>query len=550
MNRRQLLSGAAYLAGAGQAHAFGLGRLGAGMGSLGALGGASAPLTGGISFAGGYPLDSITGLAIKGAYGIGALTSSWKTGPLFDLVVAGVTTTIHATGPGYPDIKAIAGALGTLPFPGIGGGTISKWYDQSGNGADYVQATAGPSQPSLWLINGNIYIAFGGALSRTVGIQPPFMTNSAVIANQAFGVFASVIDYTATGGASVSDVRYGTPWATGQSLGNPNLALIDLSSGTSGGPGATGTVGVMIDEPNSILAELANLSISNNPAIVSGSGSASASTFAFNSASASGPAFSNQASLISILGVDGAQFGYFSGRMKGIIVTGATPTGAQTTALTNSLAAWSGVTLSPTKTNNIVFDGASSTIGQGSDPLNAYPTQSGGGYGVGEIAKDTFGATRNTWRNIAISGSSINDCADRFTSGFSGSAAYDNSYTRNILIVGGESAVDIILLGGTGTDAYNDFVAYLTAARAGSRAWSRIATWLFDPSLGGASSAQFLVFNNLMIANAAANGVDILNMTGDTRLLAPPYSNSDGHPTVLGSEVLASYVNPYLQQFM
>lgn len=44
MNRRQLLSGAAWLAGAGQAHAFGFGELGAGEGHLGALGGAGGSL--------------------------------------------------------------------------------------------------------------------------------------------------------------------------------------------------------------------------------------------------------------------------------------------------------------------------------------------------------------------------------------------------------------------------------------------------------------------------------------------------------------------------
>jgi hypothetical protein len=45
MNRRELLAGAAMLAGAGQANAFGIGKLGArgGMGSLGNLGGASSP---------------------------------------------------------------------------------------------------------------------------------------------------------------------------------------------------------------------------------------------------------------------------------------------------------------------------------------------------------------------------------------------------------------------------------------------------------------------------------------------------------------------------
>lgn len=40
-DRRQLLAGAAWLAGAAQAHAFGLGKLGEDVGHLGPLGGAS-----------------------------------------------------------------------------------------------------------------------------------------------------------------------------------------------------------------------------------------------------------------------------------------------------------------------------------------------------------------------------------------------------------------------------------------------------------------------------------------------------------------------------
>lgn len=42
MNRRELLTGAAWLAGAGSAHAFGLGRLGSDVGHLGSLGGVGA----------------------------------------------------------------------------------------------------------------------------------------------------------------------------------------------------------------------------------------------------------------------------------------------------------------------------------------------------------------------------------------------------------------------------------------------------------------------------------------------------------------------------
>lgn len=71
MNRRHLLSGAAYLLGAAQANAFGIGRLGLGEGSLGSLGGAGipAPPTGFVYLLG---ADGVYLKGADGAYLLGA----------------------------------------------------------------------------------------------------------------------------------------------------------------------------------------------------------------------------------------------------------------------------------------------------------------------------------------------------------------------------------------------------------------------------------------------------------------------------------------------
>ena len=78
MNRRQLLTGTAYLLGVGQANAFGLGRLGAGEGRLGGLAGAGkstpgvlrAAITGVVNFAADIRQTNLLGTALSGVINV------------------------------------------------------------------------------------------------------------------------------------------------------------------------------------------------------------------------------------------------------------------------------------------------------------------------------------------------------------------------------------------------------------------------------------------------------------------------------------------------
>lgn len=150
MNRRELLSGAALLAGATQANAFGVGRLGLGEGRGGALGGAQVPAP---------PILDRTN--VFAAYSLRRVTS--YTGPLVRIRRASDSveqdfSAVSATG--FVNTAAIDAFIGTST------GFISKWYDQGSGGLDLVQATAG-SQPaySPYMYGARPGVSFNGTSS-------------------------------------------------------------------------------------------------------------------------------------------------------------------------------------------------------------------------------------------------------------------------------------------------------------------------------------------------------------------------------------------------
>jgi hypothetical protein len=513
----------------------------------------SGSLDGGISFASGFPLDVAIaqGLSPNFAVGIGALTTAWSSGPLFDLRVGASTSTIHAVRGGYPDVVGIATALGIDPITGVGGGYISKWYDQSGNGKDYTQTTHA-NQPALWLILGKVFIAFNGVLAASVGLSSPsFLQNLGVLVNQSFSFLASIIGYSSTCAASGSDLRFSTVLGTGQGVGNSSFTQLDFADkypGPSGSPpAASGTLAFIEDVPNAIALAGGNLAISDNPALFGATGAPGGTTMYFNSSSVSGAAFSAQASLVTVLGneVAAGMGGLFNGRMKGLIATGTTFTAGSALALQNAFAGWSGITLSPAKHLNVVFDGASSSLGQGSDPSGGYLSVSGGGYGVCEVLKDQFGASNISWRNIAISGNTITNSKTNWDSGFGGAACYDASYSKNALFVGGEGIYLLVTNGNTGAQAYTAFLAYLTSVKS-TRSWAQIAVTTYNTSsLGG----EYDVLNAALLSGAQANGYVCIDMSKDALVgnIVAGYANADGHPTVKGSFRIAQFTAPFVQ---
>ena len=159
-------------------------------------------MTGGISFAGGYPLDSVSA-TYPGAFGVGALTSTWKTGNLFDVITPGTgdVVTIKAIDPGYPDVRTLASVLGVNPRTGIGGAAVSKWYHQKG-GTDVTQTdTANGKRPMVWLIAGKVYIDFDGALNTA--IAHAFFNGTIAFNTQSVSMFAAINPFTSSNSLNV-----------------------------------------------------------------------------------------------------------------------------------------------------------------------------------------------------------------------------------------------------------------------------------------------------------------------------------------------------------
>lgn len=517
---------------------------GIGFGFDGGISHTAGNLTGGFSFAGGYPLDSVAATYLS-AGSVAALTSSWKTGNLFDLVSPAVT--IKAVGPGYPDVRSLAAALGVDPVTGIGGGLISKLYDQSGNGKDWTQATTGAIRPMVYLIQGKVYLGFGGFLSSNNALAQPFLTSAASINNRSFSVFVPIIPYTSTNSPAPGTYLYSTVFGTRAGApGVTDVALLGPSSTTAvvQTPKIYSGAGDYTTGIQQLLAPYIGI----QGHILSLVSSASSATVQANTTSAAGTALvANAASTPLSFGesADGAT--PLSGRSTAIIVSSSIFTGPQITTLTTALGAWSNINTTVNKANavNVVVDGASPDIGQGSTPGGGYQTLNGGGYGYTEMLKDYFAANGKqiSWHNLAVPGATlINRTAD-YTSNFAQLSAFQAGSTKNILIGPGISGVASILGGKTGAQAYTDYLAYLAAVK--SVGWTRIAS-IAHPDNG---NAEVLAYNNLVVANAVANGVDILDMRSFTGLFIPPLANADGHPTILGSQAYFSVIQPYLQQF-
>lgn len=514
--------------------------LGLGLGHLGRspLGGANA-YTGGISFSGGYPLDSVTGVTITGAYGIGALTASWKTGPLFDLDVDGVTTTIYGVGPGYPDVTAIAAACG-VSSSGIGGGTISKFYDQGGAGNDFVQAsTSGGVRPQLWLINGKISLFWPSQLNVALGLGLSRMTNTAAINNRSLSIFAVITPFTTVGNISLSGFfgtgTFGSPSADDIGITSSVVAVTPVYSG--------------IGDFTSGVQRLISPYIGIQPQVVGATSSDSGVTYFQNNSSGTGSALVAGTHSANILGaLSGNNYGW-GGRLYAFLKLSSVFSDEQILTMKTALASWANVSLTTTTANslNVVVDGASSDIGQGSDPTGGYAVTGGGGYGYVEQLKDQLGPGVS-WHNFAQSGAPITSLTPNYNNGMVQST-FQASSTSNILIAPGVSALaELIADGGNATTAFNNFQTWLTAAK--SVAWTRIAVIAYPDS----ATTGMAAYNTSLFANAASLGYDVID--GRTALLPlvtpnnPPYTTADGHPTVQGSAIYVGLIKPYLQQFL
>jgi hypothetical protein len=132
------------------------------------------------------PCDAVASVTV--CYGLFSLTSSWSNGNLFDIQRStdSTTTTIAAVG-GKADMASLNSFLA-----GGAGGVITKWYDQSGNGNDCIQATAANAL-ALRNINGVLSLV-GDYQDTPIGVTA-FM-RSCALPSVTFGTSNSAFSVT------------------------------------------------------------------------------------------------------------------------------------------------------------------------------------------------------------------------------------------------------------------------------------------------------------------------------------------------------------------
>lgn len=498
-------------------------------------------LTGGINLSGPPPMDVINGSTWTCCYGIAALTQKWfNQKPLIDFIVGTKTYTLKTVN-GYPDVKFLATMLGVTPTLGIKGALISKWYDQSGNSNDAPQATTA-NQPAIWMINGEVCVFFGGILSTDAqALSPQFLNipSAATFNSQSFSAFAVVNPYTSVSATAANGFKFSTIFSSASSAGNGFI----FNCSSTWNSGAT-PYGQVIDLLN-FAGGAPNQAI-NQKSIMYAFGTASSMSMGYNetidtepgagaSTTVSGGILGGVPSFVTTF------YPYaFSGRMYCFMATSTQFNTTQTTLLKNALYQW-GKVIPNIPAVNIVFDGASFDQGQGGDACGLYGTQNGGGYGYFEMVKDQLSNRAIQLSNVACSGNNIVNCTTNYPLVTTG--LFNSSSTKNIIVGPNSAAGNSINGGKTGAQAYIDFQAWLAAVKAD--AWSDILCILYSANPG----TEFQNFNNLMIANAAINGVTMIDMTAQ-QPAGPglPWLWPDGHPTILGHQSIFGEVMPYILQ--
>lgn len=473
------------------------------------------------------------------ACGTQALTSAWLSGNLFDVQSAG-THTIAAIN-GYPDIVTLAGLMGIDPHTGIGGLACSKWYDQSGGGNNLTQATA-TNQPWIVLINGQVYVATDGMLLDFVNgvfnLDKYFSWPSISTNNQAQSVYALL--QSSSGGAPIFGGSYISLLFTNTTTISSGYMYGGGSASSTAEPllnafdwvGFTSHVSTIIPECQTVVL-----------GTVSGTG---ATNFTMTQ--------NEETSTVTSIPVGtstGGQFGaafYLSGSSSGtatglyaktkafMVATSALTSGQQTT-MRESLYQMGEISSAPIY--NVLVDGASIDVGEGAFV---------GGVSAGVMAygwaDQVLNLVPTPFRlgNTSVPGATI---AQLTATWATAQANYFSvSYKKNIVIGPAGAAGNTILGGKTGTQAFTDLQSYITAVKAAG-AWDAIVV----TTLGTGQGPQYIIYNNLVIANAATLGITVARAD----LLPPPIGNWDTtnatyfnqvspyttHPTVVGYAVLA-----------
>lgn len=416
MNRRELLTGAALLGSAAQANAFGIGRLGLGEGRLGSLsaGNSAVPLS---------PLVLPTGpLAVWSM----TKNTGWA---------GAAIRVVRASDSAQMDIGFVNNVLDTATmntFMGASTLTVTKVYDQSGNGFDLAQSNPTFSPEANGTIDGapifDVIIPTTGNVVQGKIFQFPtgisFSTGSSSIYlatrpksgiwNNSFFTFNGTTAfwdmYTFNSNpGTLAGVRSGSAYFTSNIVPNQNGSVIGLiGNGTAGSVLVDGAVGATFTVTNDAIAT---------------------STTSYLGALAGFPQF-------------GSQFNFL-----GMVIYNRTLSGAEQTAINTALTVGYGLPQSYNK--QIILDGDSITQSFGTSLNVGWPRS---------LSK-AFPSYRMI--NLGIPGQTMATMAGNVATKVV--ARFQSGYSKNILVVW--AGTNDVVAGATAATIYANLQSETAAAK-------------------------------------------------------------------------------------
>lgn len=489
------------------------------------------------------PLDA--GVAgVTAAYGTCALTKNWLNRSFADVVANGVTYTIGFIN-GAPDTRKLAQLMGNInPKFGTGGLPLAKWYDQTGNGNDCVQATSA-NRMSVWLVNGKVSINGDGYFFK-------FISSSAQDRNCS-APLVSINSQASTFFFAGRPFQFGTPMLAGTGTGVLAQPGVGCCGGAAGAGfqmgGSASNNGVTWPASNFFTFSWDGFAGPTNtqswpesqPSVIGTIFSATTVTWTQNEETPTNCggacALVAETSTGITIGSDSgnggqAGGGSYAGFQAYLIFGAATLSGGNQTTIRNAL--YATFNIPSTQNYSITVDGASFDIAQGG--------LIGGvqGYGWAEQMRARIPYPVR-FINLAASGDTIAN----LTTAWANMTALPcvGSFTKNILIGPNSAPGNSISSGRTGAQAFSDLQAYLTAVRARCTYDTIIVATL--PANGG----EVANYNALVKANAVTLSITVADWAADSVMgvnfatnpvlfnQVSPYTN---HPTIAGYSYLAT----------
>lgn len=506
----------------------------------------AATLTGGLNLSGTLPMDAVSGVTWEAAFGLGAVTSGW-TSPGQNLFDISGGTTIKTIVGGYPDIRALAAALGVSPVSGSGAALVTKWYDQSGNGRDATQ-TNNANRPWIGLVYGKLVFGFGGVMTKY--IDHPAMADqwldlpaSLVMNTQSLSVFSLVKPYTTTSRTASSVTNYFGAGTLSTIISNSGFGLYAPSSFFAGAPGSLAHLYDLSNFEN-YGNDPPNVGIQNQ--VVYGILEPSGGKYGANGITQTGAAITAATPTGGRIGASVGGFGdsSFGGRMYAVLISSTIFSGAQETAVKNALYNMRQIPTS-SMIAGVTIDGASLDQGQGGVPGTLYTgEQNGGGFGWPEFLMDDLSSYPINWNNVAGSGFRIDQGTDFYTS-IGNRTLFNPALPKNILIGPNSQYGNSLSQGRTIAQVKTDFSAYMAAVQAD--AWTKIATVVF-PETDDGSDPNGQEYTSWVIAGAAAGGYEVLQ--APFNFFNDPSNLNGDHLSIVGYRRMATAFEPQLRGWL